>query len=85
LGDGFQKEKETMKCAICKHGETALGEATVTLQRGESTIVLKNVPADVCPNCGEYYLSETTTERVLEKAEDAVRKGALIEVLRYAA
>jgi len=74
-----------MKCVICKHGETALGEATVTLQRGESTIVLKNVPADVCPNCGEYYLSETTTERVLEKAEDAVRKGVLIEVLRYAA
>ena len=26
------------------------------LARGESTIIFKNVPAEVCTNCGEYYL-----------------------------
>jgi len=30
---------------------------TVTLQCGETTVILKQVPADLCENCGEYYLS----------------------------
>ena len=49
-----------MKCLICKHGDTAPGEVTVTAQRGACTIVIKSVPAEVCGNCGEYYLSEVT-------------------------
>ena len=52
-----------MKCALCKQGETHPGEVTVTLQRGETTVILKGVPADICENCGEYYLSETTASR----------------------
>ena len=74
-----------MKCVLCRHGDTAPGKATVTLQRGESTVIIKAVPAEVCPNCGEYYLSETITARVMQMAEDAVRKGAEVEILRFAA
>lgn len=74
-----------MKCVICKNGETHGGTATVTLERGEATVVIKDVPADVCENCGEYYLSEEMTEEVMALAEDAVRHGAEIEVLRYGA
>lgn len=36
-----------MQCMICKHGETHPGHVTVTLQRGESTIIFKNAPAEV--------------------------------------
>jgi YgiT-type zinc finger domain-containing protein len=61
------------------------GDTTVTLQRGETTIILKGVPADVCENCGEYYLSEAVTARVLDRAEEAVKSGAEVEILRYAA
>jgi len=39
-----QRAIRPMTCVICKHGETAPGEATVTLQRGETTII-KRVPA----------------------------------------
>lgn len=74
-----------MKCVICKQGETAPGHATVTLQRGESTVIFKSVPADVCKNCGEYYLSEAVTEQLLTRAEEAVAKGAEVEILRFAA
>ncbi|MHB8160825.1 MAG: type II toxin-antitoxin system MqsA family antitoxin [Thermoleophilia bacterium] len=74
-----------MKCVICKQGEAYPGEVTVTLQRGESTIILKNVPAEVCENCGEYYLSEDITEQVLSRAEEAVKSGAEVEILRFAA
>jgi YgiT-type zinc finger domain-containing protein len=58
---------------------------TVTLQRGDCTVILKGVPAEVCENCGEYYLSEPVTEQVLERAEIAVNNGAEVEIIRYAA
>jgi len=74
-----------MKCVICKHGETKLGVATVTLQRYESTLIFKNVPADICENCGEYYLNEDISQRILLDAEEAVKKGAEVEILRFAA
>ncbi len=74
-----------MKCPVCKHGETQPGVVTVTLQRGEATVIIKNVPAEVCDNCAEYYLSEEVMARVLALAEDAVAKGVEVEILRYAA
>ncbi len=74
-----------MKCPICRQGETHPGHVTVSLQRGDTTVVLKDVPAEVCDNCGEYYLSEEVTHRVLERAEEAVKKGAEVEIMRYAA
>ena len=72
-----------MKCAMCRHGETRPGKVTSTLQRRGATIIIKGVPGDVCDNCGEYYLSEGVTHRVLAMAEDAVRKGAEVEIIRY--
>ncbi len=74
-----------MKCTICKHGETEPGKVTVTLQRGQTVVIVKDVPAEVCTNCGEYYLGEAVTEHVFAQAEDAVRRRAEVEILRYAA
>ena len=74
-----------MKCVICRNGETHRGEATVTLERDGATVVIKEVPAQVCENCGEYYLSDSMTEKVMGLAEEAVAHGAEIEVLRYGA
>lgn len=74
-----------MNCVICKTGLLAEGTATVTLQRGETTIVIKDVPAQVCDNCGEYYLSDELSREVLAMAEAAVITGAEVEILRWAA
>ena len=74
-----------MTCTLCRHGETRPGRVTVVLDRGETTVILKEVPGDVCENCGEYYLSEAVTSQLLERAEAAIRNGAEVEILRYAA
>lgn len=74
-----------MTCVICKHGHTTPGRTTVTLTRGEAVVVLRNVPADICDNCGEYFLDEATTSAVLKIGEDSVRRGAEVEVVRFAA
>lgn len=75
----------TMYCAICKQGGMHTGEATVTLGRGGATVIIKGVPAQICDNCGEYYLDEAMTERVLAMAERAVAEGAEGEVRRFRA
>ena len=74
-----------MSCVLCKHGETRPGFVTVTLQRGETTVVLKQVPADVCDNCGEYYLSSEVAGQVMDKGEAAVSSGAEVEIVKFAA
>jgi YgiT-type zinc finger domain-containing protein len=74
-----------VKCAICKQGETAPGIATVVLTRGETTVVVKQVPADVCGDCGEYYLSEEISVRLFDRAERAAQDGAEVEIVRFAA
>lgn len=74
-----------MRCTICRHGETAPGTATVTLTRGGTTLVVRDVPAEVCVTCGEDYLSEAASRRVLAVAKAAVRRDVEVEVLRFAA
>ncbi len=74
-----------MKCVICKHGETKPGFATVKLTRDESIFVFKGVPADICQDCGEYYLSDEMTGIVLDRAEQAIALGSEVEIQRYAA
>ncbi len=74
-----------MTCTICKLGQTRPGNVTVTLQRGECTVVVKEVPADVCENCGEYYLNEAVARELLERASQACERGAEVEIMRYAA
>ena len=74
-----------MKCAICKHGDVDRGTTTVTLERDATTIVIKGVPAQVCPNCGEQYVDEATTRNLLQAAEDAARSGVQVEIRQFAA
>ncbi len=74
-----------MKCLICKVGETRSGRATVTLERNATTLVIKNVPADICTNCGEEYVNSETTELLLRTAEEAVKSGVQVSVRDYVA
>ncbi len=74
-----------MKCPICKHGKTHPGVASITLERGNSTMMFKNVPGEVCENCGEAYHDATVTRVLLEQANLAAQHGVELDVRRYAA
>ena len=74
-----------MKCVICKHGSTQTGTVTVTLERGETTLVFKHVPAQVCENCGEAYVDDSTTEQLLTLAEQAMQTGVQVEIREFIA
>ncbi len=70
-----------MNCSLCHNGVTEKGVVTVTLEKNSTIILIKNVPAEVCTNCGHYYLSEEMTKEVLKKGKEAMSKGAELEVV----
>ncbi len=74
-----------MNCAVCKIGEMKSGETTVLLERGTSIIIIKDVPAHICENCGEKYYDADVTRQLMKRSEEAVQKGAELEVLRLVA
>ncbi|CAK0777339.1 hypothetical protein CCP4SC76_6330003 [Gammaproteobacteria bacterium] len=43
------------------------------------------MPADICEDCGEYYLDTVIARRVHADAERSVQRQVEIEIQRYAA
>lgn len=72
-----------MKCVICKHGQTRPGTASITLERGGTAILIRDVPGEICDTCGEVYHSEEVTAQVLKQAEQAYQDGVTVEVRSY--
>ena len=73
-----------MKCVVCRQGETRPGAATLVLERDGLTLVLKNVPAEVCENCGEEYVDEAAATSALASAERAA-EGVILEIREFKA
>jgi len=58
-----------MKCVMCKGGELAPGKTTVNVQRGETLVIIKDVPADVCRDCGEAYLDDNVAGKIEQQSK----------------
>lgn len=74
-----------MKCVVCKKGETESSKATITLERGGMTLVVRGVPASTCVNCGEEYVDEKITGELLRVAEETAKAGVRVDVREYKA
>jgi hypothetical protein len=48
-------------------------------------MVVKGVPAQVCPNCGEEYVDEEVAPQLLRTAEQMAKSGAQVEIRQYVA
>lgn len=64
-----------MICLICMQAEIVDGLTSVNLERGETHLVVKNVPARVCPSCGDAYLNEDVAEQLLQEAHEMSKLG----------
>ncbi len=74
-----------MNCIVCRHGETHPGATTVVFHRDGRTLVVNEVPAEVCENCGEAYVAEDVTTELLRMAAEAHQAQAIVLVRDYAA
>jgi YgiT-type zinc finger domain-containing protein len=85
MGAKFPEEERRLTCPMCRNGDLKAGEATVALDRDDLMLVVRGVPAQICENCGEEYLDEDVTARVLEIAEQAASTGVRVEVRDFIA
>jgi YgiT-type zinc finger domain-containing protein len=74
-----------MRCVVCRQDRTRPGAATLVLERDGLTLVLKNVPAEVCESCGEEYVDEAAATSVLASAERAAAEGVTVEIREFKA
>ena len=72
-----------MICIICRQAETVDGLTSVHFERGEMKLTVNNVPARVCPNCGEAYVEEDVAVKLLREAEAMSVAGTLNSVLDF--
>jgi len=70
-----------MRCVVCKSGETEKGKTTITLRRGGTVVIVEEVNAQICDNCGHYYLDSETAKIVMSKLKDALARGTKLEIL----
>ena len=73
-----------MKCFLCNQAETIPGTTSVLLEREHLSLTVTNVPARVCPTCGEAYADESVTANLLRQAEEMVKAGTKVDVCVYA-
>ena len=71
-------------CTACENGTLEHGTTTATLDADGTTVVVRNVPAQLCASCGEGYFDPLTTDRLLELAEAAAGwSGAPIQICDF--
>jgi YgiT-type zinc finger domain-containing protein len=72
-----------MNCLICRQAEIVDGLTSVSFERDEMKLLVNNVPARVCPSCGDAIVDEDVAVRLLEGAEQRVRAGIIEDTVEY--
>jgi YgiT-type zinc finger domain-containing protein len=70
-----------MLCFQCK-GNTAQKQKTYAVTLEKSVIIIKNVPAHVCTQCGEAYYSDEVMQKleiITDRLENLVREVAIVD------
>lgn len=72
-----------MKCVMCKRGETKPGVTSVLLTRDDFTLVMREVPAEICEICGEDYIDGDVAKNLYHLAETMQHQGTVLDVRKY--
>ena len=70
-------------CPLCG-GKKNPGTTTFTAELGFGVIVIRNVPATVCAQCGEEWIVDEVAGRIETLVDDARKKRLQVEVMSLA-
>ncbi len=71
-----------MTCPLCG-GNCHKGKTTFTVDLGFGVVVVREVPATVCEQCGADWIDDSVSEVLENLVMDARQKHAMIEVTNY--
>jgi len=73
---------KTTKCPECG-GVKRPGTTTFTVDLGFGVIVIRNVPATVCSQCGADWIADDIAERLEAMVNDARKRQHQVEVTAF--
>lgn len=71
-----------MKCPVCG-GTIKDGLTNIPVELETGLLYIKQVPADVCNQCGESFISDDVAEKLEKIVEKAKQQKVEIEVIFY--
>jgi YgiT-type zinc finger domain-containing protein len=66
-------------CPLCR-GTKRPGTTTFTADLGFGVVVIRNVPASVCSQCGSDWIEDKVTQQIELIVAEAKAKRSLVEV-----
>lgn len=70
------------RCPLCG-GEKEAGTTTFTVDLKFGVLVVRDVPALVCSQCGEAWIEDAVAAKLETVVADARRRQAVVEVTRW--
>ena len=77
------RTKKIDLCPLCG-GEKSKAKTTFTVDMGFGVVVVRDVPAMVCSQCGAEWMDDKMSERVENIVKDARKKHHTVEVTSFA-
>jgi YgiT-type zinc finger domain-containing protein len=71
-------------CPVCG-GTKKAGKTTFTVDLGFGVVVVRDVPATVCSQCGADWIDDATSAKLEEIVNDARKKHHIVEVTTLSA
>lgn len=70
------------RCLLCK-GKVEQGKVNHVVDIEDLIIIIKKVPAEVCKQCGEYYLDHEVAQKVEDIVENVKNNKAEVIIINY--
>jgi YgiT-type zinc finger domain-containing protein len=87
--DGYDEYLEELKdmdgspCIACPEGHLKVSAFTKTMERKDTTLVVKEVPALVCDTCGDVNYTDAIGQRLSEMVTAVKEAGAETAVCSF--
>lgn len=73
-----------LNCPACK-AKMYIGKTELILKRDRNVVVIEDVPAMVCPQCGEASIEAKVSQAAYQLAENEIKRGVALEFCKYTA
>ncbi len=78
----MKKANQSDLCPLCG-GMKEAGTTTFSADLGKGVVVVRNVKATICSQCGEEWIDNKTAQELEKVVSDARRKRLQVEVTTF--
>jgi YgiT-type zinc finger domain-containing protein len=79
----MRQGKTADRCPVCR-GVRKAGKTTFTVDLGFGVVVVREVPATVCSQCGADWIADSVASKLELIVEDARKKHHRVEITTLA-